>query len=184
MVVRCPRVPPRNPGSRCALYREGMEHRAEVERVIAVAAQERDALLAQLPAELRASLPVDATGVTQAIEHLAGAVGLADAVRAEQARLHRANPAVLHGRVFGREPLAPATVMAAFVDGARVRAAILLRLAEAIDGLAFRREVEALLAGDPPPEDADTAALRAHYAAQERAATLCAARLDAIGRPR
>lgn len=148
--------------------------------MIAVAAAEREALLAQLPGALRASLPVDATGVTQAIEHVAAAVGIAQELREEQARLHRANPAVLHGRVFGREPLAPETVMAAFTDGARVRAAVLLRLAEAIDGLPFRRDVEALLADHPPPDAVDAVALRAAYAQQERAILFCAQRLDAI----
>ena len=115
--------------------------------------------LERVPAGLRASLPVDATGVTQAIEILATAVGIDAEVLAERDRLNRANPAVLHGRVFGRAPLAPETVVAAFAEGARVRAILLERVAVEIDG----------------------DALRAAYDAQERAVLLCAGRLDARG---
>ena len=151
--------------------------------------------LERVPEALRASLPVDATGVTQAIEILAAAVGIEAEVRGERDRLNRANPAVLHGRVFGRTPLAPETVIAAFADGARVRAILLERVAVEIDGDALRDEVRSLLAGHPPPAtdgppDADpspggraarVAALRAAYDAQERAVLLCAGRLDARG---
>jgi hypothetical protein len=100
---------------------------------------------------------------------------------------------VLHGRVFGRTPLAPETVVAAFADGARVRATLLERLAVEIDGVALRDEVRGLLAEHPLPDsdgdgDADppagdhparVTALRAAYDAQERAVLLCAGRLDA-----
>ena len=151
--------------------------------------------LERVPAGLRASLPVDATGVTQAIEILATAVGIDAEVLAERDRLNRANPAVLHGRVFGRAPLTPETVVAAFAEGARVRAILLERVAVEIDGDALRDEVRALLADHPPPASdgppdagpspdgpaARVAALRAAYDAQERAVLLCAGRLDARG---
>jgi hypothetical protein len=158
-------------------------HRQEVEAILAGAAAERRALLDAVSPALRVSLPVDATGIAQAIEHLAAAVQLGDELRAEQAAGHRANPAVLHGRVFGRAPLSPDTVLAAFVDGARVRAGVLAHLAEAIGGAPLVAEVAELLAGapllPPPDEDADaTAALQAAYAAQERAVVLLAERLD------
>jgi hypothetical protein len=166
---------------------------AEVEAVLDAARAEHAEMLERVPPGLRASLPVDATGVTQAIEILAAAAGIDAEIRAERDRLNRANPAVLHGRVFGRAPLAPETVVAAFADGARVRATLLERIAEAIDGETLRDEVRALLAEHAPP-DADgvgepdvspparaarVAALRAVYDAQERAVLLCAGRLDA-----
>jgi hypothetical protein len=156
-------------------------HRQEVEAILAGAAAERRALLEAVSPALRASLPVDATGITQAIEHLAAAVQLGDELRAEQAAGHRANPAVLHGQVFGRAPLSPDTVLAAFVDGARVRAGVLTHLAEAIGGAPLAAEVGAWLTADPLPhgEDTDaTAALQAAYAAQERAVVALAERLD------
>ena len=157
-------------------YFEALE--AEIEGAHAAHA----AMLERVPDDLRASLPVDATGVTRGIEILAAAVGIEDELRAERDRLNRANPAVLHGRVFGRVPLGPETVVAAFADGARVRAVLLERLAEAVDGQALRDEVRALLADHPlPAEDAadPVADLRAAYGAQERAVLLCAGRLDA-----
>jgi len=167
----------------------------QLEEVLAAARAAHAETLANVPAGLRASLPVDATGVTQAIEILATAVGIAAEVRAERDRLNRANPAVLHGRVFGRTPLGPETVVAAFADGARVRATLLARVAEAIDGDDLREAVEALLADhplphadggaepdtSPPARAARVAALRAAYDAQERAVLLCAGRLDARG---
>jgi hypothetical protein len=156
----------------------------EVEAAIGTARAAHAEMLERVPAGLRASLPVDATGVTQGIEILAAAVGIEDELRAERDRLNRANPAVLHGRVFGRVPLGPETVVAAFADGARVRAVLLERLAAAVDGDTLRDEVRALLAEHPPPggDEADpVAALRAAYAAQERAVLLCAGRLDALG---
>ena len=152
--------------------------RAEVDGAHAAHAE----MLERVPEGLRASLPVDATGVTRAIEILGAAVGIEAELRAERDRSNRANPAVLHGRVFGRVPLAPETVVAAFADGARVRAGLLERLAAAVDGEALRDEVRALLAERPPPGDDDAepvAALRAAYAAQEHAVLLCAGRLDA-----
>ena len=50
-----------------------MTHRREVEAILAGARAEHRALLAQVSPALAASLPVDATGITQAIDHLAGA---------------------------------------------------------------------------------------------------------------
>jgi hypothetical protein len=51
-------------------------HRRRVETLLADAAAEHAGLMAQLPPEIAASLPVDAQGVTQAIDHLATAAGL------------------------------------------------------------------------------------------------------------
>jgi hypothetical protein len=156
--------------------------RAEVEAILAGSAAERAALLAAVSPELAASLPVDATGITQAIEHLAGAVELRDELRAEQALGHRANPAVLHGRVFGRAPLSPDTVLAAFADGARVREGVLEHLATAIGGGGLALRVRAALASSPPPEvvagPEATAELRAAYAAQEHVVAELARELD------
>jgi hypothetical protein len=155
-----------------------------LEAEIAAAHAAHAEMLARVPAALRASLPVDATGVTRGIELLAAAVGIEPELRAERDRLNRANPAVLHGRVYGRTPLGPETVVAAFADGARVRAVLLERLAEAVDGDTLRDEVGVLLAEHPLPGDEDAApvpALRATYDAQERAVLLCAGRLDARG---
>jgi hypothetical protein len=162
-------------------------HRRQVEAILAGAAAERSALLEAVSPALRASLPVDATGITQAIEHLAAAVELADELRAEQAAGHRANPAVLHGRVYGRAPLSPDTVLAAFVDGARVRATVLAHLAQAIGGDPLAEQLRAVLAAHPLPTEDDptraaddtTLALQAAYAAQERAIVTLAAALDA-----
>jgi hypothetical protein len=157
---------------------------AALEELIARARVEHEVLLARVTPELRASLPVDATGVTQGIEVLAAAVGLADEIRALRDRLNRANPAVLHGRVFGRgERLSPETVIAAFADGARARAALLQRLASAIGGDDLRDEVGELVAAHPLPEgDLEaglrTARLQAAYDAQERAVVLCGEWLD------
>jgi hypothetical protein len=156
-----------------------------LEALLADARAAHVALLERAPADLRASLPVDATGVTQAIDVLAAAVGIEAEIRAERDRFNRANPAVLHGRVFGRAPLHPDTVIAAFADGARGRRVLVERVAEAVDGIALRDEIAALLGTHPLPEpgapDA-VAALRAAYAAQEEAVLLCAGRLDALRR--
>jgi hypothetical protein len=149
-------------------------HRQEVEAILAGAAAEHRALLEHVSPALRASLPVDATGITQAIGHLADALGLSERLRGEQQRGHQANPAVLHGRVFGRTPLSADTVVAAFADGARVRASALAQLATAAGGDDLEREVAALLAEHPPTADG----LAEAYAAQERAAVLIASRLD------
>ena len=157
-------------------------HRAEVEALLAGAAAEHAALLASLTPELAASLPVDAQGVTQAIDHLAVAAGLDEGQRRALLRPHAVNPAVMHARVFGRAPLGRETVVASFVEGARVRADALTGLADAIGGAPLGAAVRAVLAADPPPAGAgepDVAgALRATYAAQERAAVLIAAHLD------
>ena len=154
-------------------------HRQEIAAILAGARAERTARLSRLSPALRASLPVDATGITQAIEHLAELAGLSDELRRRQARAHQANPAVLHGRVFGRAPLSPETVTAAFVEGARVRAGLLAELAGALGGPDLEGEVAALLAAHAPDADADASALRAAYAAQEDAALLIADRVDA-----
>lgn len=159
-------------------------HVQEIEAILASAAAERRALLDAVSPALRASLPVDATGIAQAIEHLAAAVQLGDELRAEQAAGHRANPAVLHGRVFGRRPLSPDTVLAAFVDGARVRAGVLTQLADAIGGDDLAAQVRGELAAHPLPSDEagggedDVTALRDAYAAQERTVLALAAALD------
>jgi hypothetical protein len=148
-----------------------MTHEAEVQAILAGARAERAALLEQLSPALRASLPVDATGITQALDHLGEAAGI-DA-HAEQVEAHRTNAAVLHGRVFGRQPLSKDTVRAAFVDGAHARAATLAHLADAVGGEALLIDVGRMLEGAPP--DAD---LPAAYAAQEQAAVVIARRLD------
>ena len=157
-------------------------YRAEVEAILAGSVAERAALLAAVSPALAASLPVDATGITQAIEHLAGAVEVGDELRAEQALGHRANPAVLHGRVFGRAPLSPDTVLAAFADGARVRETVLEHLAAAIGGGELAVRVRAALAVHPPPQivagPEATTALRETYAAQERIVVDLARELD------
>src|SRR4051794_8204308 len=98
-------------------------------------------MLDRVPAPPAASLPGGATGATRGIEIPAAPGRVGDELRAERDRLNRANPAVLHGRVFGRVPLGPGTVVAAFAEGARVRAVLLERLAEAIDGAALRNDV-------------------------------------------
>jgi hypothetical protein len=157
-------------------------HQARVEELLADAAAAHIALLDQLPGHLQASLPVDAQGVTQAIDHLAVAAGMSVTERRELIRPHAVNPAVMHARVFGRAPLSRETVIGSFVDGARVRADALTALADAVGGESLGAEVRALLVADPPPVRADgpdvVAALRATYAAHERAAILIAARLD------
>jgi hypothetical protein len=157
-------------------------HRRRVEALLAGAAAEHASLMSRLSPELRASVPVDAQGVTQAIDHLAIAAGLSLSERRALIRPHSVNPAVLHACVFGREPLARETVIASFVDGARVRADALAALADAIGGEPLGREVRRLLIEHPPPVDPDgedvVPALRATYAAQERAAMMIAGSLD------
>jgi hypothetical protein len=138
--------------------------------------------MSQLSPELQASVPVDAQGVTQAIDHLATEAGLSLSERRGLIRPHSVNPAVLHARVFGRAPLARETVIASFVDGARVRADALAALADMIGGGSLGQEVRRLLVAHPPPIDSDgddvVPALRATYAAQERAAVMLAESLD------
>ena len=157
-------------------------HRERVEALLADAAAEHASLRERLPADLAASVPVDAQGVTRAIDHLAEAAGLSESERRALVRPHAVNPAVLHARVFGRAPLTRETVVASFVDGARVRADALLALADEIGGEPLGLEVRKLLLADPPPAHADgddvIPALRATYAAHERAAVLIATRLD------
>jgi hypothetical protein len=157
--------------------------RAHVEALLRAAAAEHASLIESAPPVLRASLPVDAQGITRAIDYLAWAAGFSDAERRDLIRPHAVNPAVLHARVFGREPLARETVISSFVEGARVRADALAALADAVGGEALGREVRGLLVDHPPPLSAAggeaDAALRATYAAHERAAVLIAARLDA-----
>ena len=158
-------------------------HRSRVEALLADAAAEHESLMSRLPEDLQASLPVDAQGVTQAIDYLAVAAGLSPAERRELIRPHAVNPAVLHARVFGRAPLARETVIASFVEGARVRADALAVLADTVGGEPLLREVRMMLVADPPPVRADghdvVPALRATYSAQERAAITIAASLDA-----
>jgi hypothetical protein len=130
-------------------------HRVRVEGLLAEAAAEHDALMAQLPPDLAASLPVDAQGVTRAIDHLAAAAGLSAGERRALIRPHAVNPAVLHARVFGRAPLAHETVVASFVEGARVRADALSGLADAVGGEALGQAVRRLLVASPPPASAE-----------------------------
>jgi hypothetical protein len=158
------------------------EHRREVLALLGDAAAEHDRLRLAVPTEIRDSLPVDAQGVTRAIDHLAAAAGFSEAERRALIRPHGSNPAVLHARVFGPAPLTRETVIGSFVDGARVRAEALTTLADAIGGGELGGSVRAVLAAAPPPaaasDDEAVSALRATYAAHERAAVMIAARLD------
>jgi hypothetical protein len=157
-------------------------HRGQVETLLADAAAEHESLISRLPEDLQASLPVDAQGVTQAIDYLAVAAGLSPSERRDLIRPHAVNPAVLHARVFGRAPLARETVIASFVEGARVRADALAVLADTVGGDALVREIRTMLVADPPPVRAEghdvLPALRATYTAQERVAIVIAASLD------
>jgi hypothetical protein len=157
-------------------------HRGCVEALLADAAAEHSTLMARLPPELQTSLPVDAQGVTRAIDHLAAAIGLSVSERRSLIRPHAVNPAVLHARVFGRAPLARGTVIASFVEGARVRADALAALADTVGGEPLGREVRTLLVAHPPPVETEgrdvVPALRATYAAHERAAIMIAESLD------
>jgi hypothetical protein len=165
-------------------------YRRQLERLIAEHRRRRDEWLPQLPADLRALLPLDATPLTEGLSLLADAAGIGAEVAASQHEQAQANAAVLHGRVFGRGASLPReTAFAAFADGARVREPLIARLAEAVDGGELRREAQALLAAAPPPPasafaEADPSAalpaLEAAFAAQERALLLCADRLDAV----
>jgi hypothetical protein len=146
-------------------------HRSRVETLLADAAAEHEVLMTKLPEDLRDSLPVDAQGVTQAIDYLAIAAGMSPAERQALIRPHAVNPAVLHETVIG-----------SFVEGARVRADALAVLADTIGGEPLGREIRTLLVANPPPVRADgndvVPALRATYAAHERAAIAIAASLD------
>ena len=153
-----------------------------MQELLSDAAAAHASLMSQLSPELRASLPVDAQGVTQAIDHLAVAAGFTEDQRRALIRPHAVNSAVLHARVFGREPLGRETVIASFVEGASVRAEALAALADAVGGEPLGQEVRKLLVAHPPPAGAGTeaavAALRATYDAQERAALMIAQALD------
>jgi hypothetical protein len=160
-----------------------LTHRDRVELLLREAAVAHESLTAQLPAELAGSLPVDAQGVTRAIDHLADAAGLTDRERRALVRPHAINPAVMHARVFGRAPLAAETVVASFVEGARVRADAITALADRVGGEPLGQSVRELLVAHLPPADPAapdvTEALRATYGAHERAVVLIAAHLDA-----
>ena len=157
-------------------------HRDQVEALLADARAEHDRLRAALPSTLRESLPVDAQGITRAIDYVASAAGFTVSQRRALVRPHAVNPAVLHARVFGGAPLAPETVIGAFVEGARVRADALAALADATGGEGLGQEVRRLLTAHPPPIDTNdgrvVSALRETYAAQERAVVRIAANLD------
>src|SRR5438046_1876416 len=120
-------------------------HLAHVEALLADAAAAHEELVSRLPDSLRGSLPVDAQGVTRAIDYLAAAAGLSDADRRALIRPHALNPAVLHARVFGGAPLARETVISSFVEGARVRAEALAALADAVGGEVLGQQVRRLL---------------------------------------
>ena len=158
-----------------------------MEALLRDAAAEHDKLIPRLPAELRESLPVDAQGLTRAIDYLAVTAGLSQSERRALIRPHASNPAVLHARIFGPAPLTRETVIASFVEGARVRADALAELADAVGGAPLGQDVRGVLVASPPPIDAEAtgavAQLRATYAAQERAAVMIARGLDASGPP-
>ena len=157
-------------------------HRDRVEAMLADAAARHAALLPQLPEHVQASLPVDAQGITEAIDFIAEAAGFSAAERRTLIRPHAVNPAVMHARVFGGAPLAEETVMGSFIEGASVRAEALANLADAVGGSPLSTEVRALLVEHPLPlADAGLAgvpALRAAYESQERAVVVIATRLD------
>lgn len=157
-------------------------HRARVEWLLTNAAAEHASMVAQLPADLQASLPVDAQGVTRAIDHLASVAGLSVDERRDLIRPHAVNPAVMHARVYGGAPLTTETVIGAFVDGARVRADALAALADVVGGEPLGTRIRVLLVANPPPVRASgpdvILELRATYDAQERAAMVIAAELD------
>src|ERR1700760_4869159 len=144
-----------------------LTHRQRGETLLADAAAEHGRLMSQLPPELADSLPVDAQGVTQAIDHLATAAGLSPSERRQLIRPHAVNPAVLHARVFGAAPLARETVIGSFVEGARGRAAAPTALAGAGGAEPLGEAVRGLLVATPPPTAADgpdvVDALRATY---------------------
>jgi len=159
-------------------------HRDQVEALLAQARAEHDRLRAALPSPLRESLPVDAQGITRAIDYVASVAGFTVSQRRALVRPHAVNPAVLHARVFGGAPLAPETVIGAFVEGARVRADALAALADATGGDALGQEIRKLLTAHPPPVGTDdghvVSGLRDTYAAQERAVVRIATNLDQI----
>lgn len=157
-------------------------HHAHVDALLREARREHADLVERLPADMRASVPVDAQGITRAIDHLAAAAGFSERARRDLVRPHATNPAVMHARVFGRAPLTQDTVIASFVEGARVRADALAAIADAVGGDALGTEVRSLLVESPPPATADGPRavddLRQTYRAQEQAALRIAAALD------
>jgi hypothetical protein len=156
-------------------------HRTTVQGLLGQAAAEHQQLTARLPPDVSESIPVDAQGITRAIDHLASAVGFSDSDRRELVRPHGVNPAVMHARVFGAAPLARETVIGAFVDGARVRAEALTALADEAGGEPLGLEIRTLLSDNPLPAPTDedaVSALRRAYLAHERAALLIAAVID------
>jgi hypothetical protein len=160
-------------------------HRARVEDLLSEAASAHRALIAAVPQAIGASLPVDAQGITRAIDHIADSLGFSTDARRRLVQPHSVNPAVLHARVFGAAPLTADTVIGAFVDGARVRASALITLAEALDQQDVVESVRRLLIDHPLPTPEEhnisqdpIAALEEAYAAQERAALLIATQLD------
>jgi hypothetical protein len=159
-------------------------HQQHVEGILRDAAAEHAELRARLPSELNESLPVDAQGLTRAIDYLAQAAGLSEDERRALVRPHGINPAVLHARIFGPAPLSRETVVASFVEGARVRAGVLNVLADRVGGAALGQQVLSILLTHPLPavsESPDAASgLRETYAAQERAAVVIAEGLDAV----
>jgi hypothetical protein len=161
-----------------------MTPRARVEDMLAAASAKHAALLPSLPPEIRASLPVDAQGITEAIDFVAEAAGLSATERRALIRPHAVNAAVMHARVFGGAPLAEGTIMGSFVEGARVRADALVTLADVVGGAELGAEVRALLVQSPLPVAdgglAGVPALRAAYDAQERAIIAIAARLGGL----
>lgn len=156
-------------------------HQRHVEELLQTAAAEHADLISRLSDHLRESLPVDAQGLTRAIDYLAQAAGLSEDERRALVRPHGVNPAVLHARIFGAAPLARDTVIGSFVEAARVRADSLGTLADRVGGESLGRDVRAILLQSPPPSgsDGDTdAALRATYESHERAAVAIASELD------
>jgi len=170
-------------------------HARQVRQLLDEASQAHAELIERLPEEIAESIPVDAQGVAAAIDYLAQAAGFSAEERRALIRPHGVNPAVLHARVFGAAPLRRGTVIGAFVEGARVRADALTALADTVGGSELGQAVRRLLTADPLPgqaeaeteaeadgAEADEAvdALRAAYAALERAALLIAEHLDAM----
>jgi hypothetical protein len=161
-------------------------HRAHVEDLLSEAAVAHRDLVAAVPQDVAAALPVDAQGITQAIDYLADALGFSGDQRRRLVLPHAINPAVMHARVFGASQLTPDTVIGAFVEGARVRAEALLTVAEALHDDDLIQDVRGILIDHPLPvaggestEDS-ASALRDAYSAQEAAVLLIAARLDSL----
>ncbi|HET9718580.1 MAG TPA: hypothetical protein VFP55_00730 [Solirubrobacteraceae bacterium] len=157
-------------------------HSRRVRQLLEEAARAHAQLIDRLPEEISESIPVDAQGLTAAIDYLAGEAGFSAEERRALIRPHGVNPAVLHARVFGTAPLGRGTVIGAFIDGARVRADALSALADAVGGAGLGQAVRRLLSESPLPGEAGSEqaveALRAAYSAHEQAAILVARRLD------